>query len=205
VPKRRLAEDLVTTVQRILTGSSEDRAHSQLMHYLETSESVYVLANDLTLIKSLINHLQQELRCLPLADETERLRVGLALEEALKNAYYHGSLEVGASRGASDSHDFEERAQQRLWKEPYRDRIIRVTAKIARDEAVFVIHDEGPGFDVANLPSATALPDDEHGKGRGITLMRTIMDEVRFNAKGNEVTLVKKRVPEIVLPEGDDA
>src|SRR5262249_31382151 len=36
VPKRKLAEDLVPTVQRILLGSLEDRTHSQLMHYLES-------------------------------------------------------------------------------------------------------------------------------------------------------------------------
>src|SRR5262249_54220838 len=49
VPKRRLADDLVPTVQRILAGSLEDRAHSRLMHYLEEGELVFVLGNDLTL------------------------------------------------------------------------------------------------------------------------------------------------------------
>jgi anti-sigma regulatory factor (Ser/Thr protein kinase) len=29
--------------------------------------------------------------------------------------------------------------------------------------------------------------------GRGILLMRTFMDEVRFNDRGNEVTMVKRR------------
>ena len=32
--------------------------------------------------------------------------------------------------------------------------------------------------------------------GRGLVLMRSILDEVRFNAAGNEVTLVKRRVVE---------
>src|SRR5262249_49062295 len=124
VPKKNLAADLLTTVRRILTGSWEDRTHSQLMPYLETSESVFVLANDWALIKALVNHLQQMLRCLPLADETERLRVGIALEEALANAYYHGNLEVGATLGKTDRDAREQLARQRLLEAPYRDRRI---------------------------------------------------------------------------------
>jgi CheY-like chemotaxis protein len=198
VPKRNLAADLLPTVLRILTGSLEDRTHSQLMHYLETSESVFVLANDLGLIKALVNHLQQMLRCLPLADETERLRVGIALEEALMNAYYHGNLEIGATLGKADREACERLARQRLLEAPYRDRRIRVSAHVSRSEAVFVIGDEGPGFDVSQLPATADLPNDERGDGRGITLMRMIMDEVLYNAAGNQVTLIKRRARETV-------
>jgi CheY-like chemotaxis protein/anti-sigma regulatory factor (Ser/Thr protein kinase) len=199
VPKRRLAQDLLPTVQRILAGSLEDRAHTQLMHYLETSESVFVLANDLGLIKALVAHLQQKLRCLPLADETERLRVGIALEEALTNAYYHGNLEVGAVDGKADRQAHEQLAAERRFQTPYRERRIRVTAKVCRDEAVFVVRDEGPGFDVSRLPVAGGLLEVERGAGRGVVLMRTVMDEVRYNDAGNEVTLIKRRTPEAPL------
>jgi CheY-like chemotaxis protein len=196
VPKKRLADDLPPTVQRILLGSFEDRTHSQLMHYLETSEDVFVLANDLTLIQALVAHLQQLLRCLPLGDETERLRVGVALEEALTNAYYHGNLELGAARSTADRQACEQLARQRLDEAPYRDRRIRVSARISRTEAVFVIRDEGSGFDVSRLPTGADLPDDDHGAGRGVILMRSIMDEVIYNAAGNEVTLIKRRAPD---------
>src|SRR5262245_8068692 len=119
VPKRRLADDLPATVRRILLGSFEDRAHSQLMHYLETTESVFVLANDLAMIQALVQLVQEMLRCLPLGDETERLRVGVALEEALQNAYYHGNLELGPPGTEADRSAFEQLAQQRLTEAPY--------------------------------------------------------------------------------------
>jgi CheY-like chemotaxis protein len=192
VTKRRLADDLLPTAQRILLGSHEDRMHSQLMHYLESSEAVFVLRNDPGLIKALVAHVQQELRCLPLGDETERLRVGLALEEALTNACYHGNLEMGTP-GKSDREAFEQRARERLATAPYRDRKIHAMVRISRAEAVFVVRDEGPGFN----PSAISdVPDAARDTGRGIVLMRTIMDEVRYNAAGNEVTLVKRCVTE---------
>jgi CheY-like chemotaxis protein/anti-sigma regulatory factor (Ser/Thr protein kinase) len=200
VPKKRLPEDLLPTIQRILHGLVEDQEHPTLMHYLEKSEAVFVLHNDWALIKTLVRHLQQVLRCLALADETERLRVGLAVEEALANAYYHGNLEIGAGLNKTDRQVRETLARERTRNAPYRDRHIRVTAKVSREAAVFVVADEGPGFDVARLPKAVTLPDPESGAGRGIILMRIIMDEVRFNPSGNEVTLIKRR-----LPEADDS
>jgi anti-sigma regulatory factor (Ser/Thr protein kinase) len=193
VPKRRLADDLAPTVERILLGSLADRGDSHLMHSLERSELVFQLSNDVGQIKALVQLLQQMLRCLPLSDETERLRVGMALEEALTNACYHGNLEVGAALGPSERQAQQTLAQQRRFEEPYRDRLIRVVAHISREEAVFMIRDQGPGFDVAKL--AANRPDADRAGGRGIILMRTILDEVLYNDAGNEVTLLKRRTP----------
>jgi CheY-like chemotaxis protein len=205
VPKRNLAEDLATTVQRILLGSLEDRTHSQLMHHLETCEAVFVIDNDQVLMKCLVNHLQQMLRCLPLADETDRLRVGLALEEALTNAGYHGNLEIGELDSLPNRRALEDLVRQRQGELPYRDRRIRVTAKVSRDEAVFVIRDEGCGFDVSKLPTTVDLSEAGPAAGRGVILMRTIMDEVIYNDLGNEVTLIKRRAPEVLDDEDGTA
>ncbi len=203
VPKHRLAVDLLPTVQRILLGSWEDRTHPHVMHYLETCEEAFVLANDLALIKALVHHLQQLLRCLPLADEAERLRVGVALEEALTNAYYHGNLEIGATLGKAGRQAYDQLARQRLWEAPYRDRRIHVSVKISRTEAVFVIRDQGRGFEVARV-FAAALCDTQQGAGRGLILMRALMDEVRFNDAGNEVTLIKRRAPQTLQDEAGE-
>ncbi len=161
------------------------------MHALESSEASFVLRSDPALIRSLVRHLQEVLRCLPLGDETERLRVGVALEEALENACFHGNLEVASSPGPAGRRGLDERARRRQVEMPYAARRIFVRAKVTRVEAVFVVRDEGPGFDAARHADA-ALPDGEGASGRGIVLMRSVMDEVRYNAAGNEVTLVKR-------------
>jgi CheY-like chemotaxis protein len=204
VPKRKLADDLAPTVLRILLGAQADRAHSELMHHLERSEATFVLDNDPALIGALVSHVQQLLRCLPLADETDRLRVGVALEEALTNACYHGNLELGPASSAGDRRAYEDLAERRRWEAPYRDRRIHVTVRVSRSEAVFVVRDEGPGFDVAKLPAADALSA-ERGAGRGVTLMRALMDEVAYNTAGNEVTLTKRRAPEPAPDETERA
>ncbi len=196
VPKANLNKDLLPTVRRILEAADEDRAHPHMMHFLDFSDSRFVLRNDMALIKSLASHVQQMLRCMPLEDETERVRVGIALEEAMLNAYYHGNLEMGSRRAAPDREAYVRIANQRSFEPPYQQRRIRVHAKIDRDEAVFIIGDDGQGFDHAKLAYRADLSESEHAPGRGINLMRSIMDEVTFNDAGNEVTLIKRRAPD---------
>jgi anti-sigma regulatory factor (Ser/Thr protein kinase) len=79
-----------------------------------------------------------------------------------------------------------------LTEEPYRNRRIFVEAAVSRAEARFTIRDQGPGFDTSQLPDPATTVSHEKASGRGIILMRSIMDEVRYNAQGNEVTLVKR-------------
>jgi len=75
---------------------------------------------------------------------------------------------------------------------PYSGRRVRVTARIARDRAEFVVRDDGAGFDVGKLPDPTDPDNLAKCSGRGVLLVRMFMDEVRFNAQGNEITMVKK-------------
>jgi CheY-like chemotaxis protein len=192
VPKKNLVEDLVGTMDRVLAAAREDRTHSRLMHHLTDDKARFDLPSDLEMIRSLVAFLQHNLRCMPLGDETERLRVSIAVEEALKNAYYHGSLEVGTGIGWPERKAIDQIASERLQQEPFCDRRIRVRASVSRAEAVFVIRDDGPGFNHSKLSGSLSLESTVHSPGRGIVLMRTIMDDVRFNHKGNEVTLVKR-------------
>jgi CheY-like chemotaxis protein len=196
VPKRRLAEDLLDTVVHILAAAREDGRQSRLMYHLSQGDMEFELHNDLDLIRSLVSHLHQMLCCLPLGDETERLRVIIALKEALNNAYYHGNLEIGSQSAAADQSAYFAAAQARRLEAPYRDRKIHVRAKISRTEVMFVIRDEGPGFNPGQFDATSASGHFDGPNGRGITLMRTIMDEVRYNNRGNEVTLIKRSVPE---------
>jgi len=132
------------------------------------------------------------LRCVPLGDETERLRVGIALEEALSNALFHGNLELSSNNSHLDRKQYEQLAQDRFMQVPYCDRKIHVRVCISPSEAMFVIGDDGPGFEASiwNDDHAALLTDRSYG--RGILLMRSIMDDVSYNEKGNEVTLVKR-------------
>ncbi|HCR03934.1 MAG TPA: hypothetical protein DIU18_01960, partial [Gemmatimonadetes bacterium] len=52
------------------------------------------------------------------------------------------------------------------------------------------VTDEGAGFDPGGIPDPTSPDHLEKCSGRGLFLMRELMDEVHFNESGNQVTLV---------------
>jgi hypothetical protein len=51
---------------------------------------------------------------------------------------------------------------------------------------------EGPGFDTAILAAAADVASHDSAHGRGVMLMRSFTDDVRYNETGNAVTLTKR-------------
>jgi anti-sigma regulatory factor (Ser/Thr protein kinase) len=83
--------------------------------------------------------------------------------------------------------------QERMSQSPYRERKVYLDIAMTADEARYVIRDEGGGFDVSKVPDPGDPDVLERKGGRGLLLIQTFMDEVRFNETGNEVTMVKRR------------
>jgi CheY-like chemotaxis protein/anti-sigma regulatory factor (Ser/Thr protein kinase) len=193
VPKRAVGPELLETVRNVLALSSQQRIQSRLMQCMEHMQFRFVLGNDRQLLSSLVVYLQDAAAQLRLCDEANRMRIGVALEEALVNALYHGNLEVSSELRERDYDSYQALAEQRVSLAPYRERRIFVESSMTPAEARFVIRDEGNGFNPAELPDPTDPANLERVSGRGVLLMRTFMDEVSFNTRGNEVTLVKLR------------
>ncbi|QJX00033.1 response regulator [Frigoriglobus tundricola] len=195
VPKPRIVTELVAVVEQVLSVSQAADRRARVLSALSERVSQYTLTNDPALVSALVHVLREELIAFELCDATGATRTGIALEEALLNAVYHGNLEVSSNLKLGDDGAFERAVAVRRGEAPYRDRRVSVTAELTPFEATFVIADEGRGFDVAGLPDPTAPSNLERPLGRGVVLMRAFMDEVRYNSTGNRVTLVKHRDP----------
>lgn len=193
VPKRNLAHDLVDTIQEILEVASRGRREQMLLACLVATESRLELDNDVSTIPAVIGHLEESLARMRLCDETGRLQVSVALREALVNAIYHGNLEVSSTLLEQGGPGFDDLIARRRREDPYRDRRVHLTATETRDEATYVVRDEGPGFDFSSLPDPTDLANLEKPSGRGLLLIRTFMDEIRHNEQGNQLTMVLRR------------
>ena len=109
------------------------------------------------------------------------------------NALDHGNLELNSKLREDDDRIYYGLVKERRGKSPYQERRIFVTEFMSRGEAKFVIRDEGNGFDVSSIPDPNDPENMSKPSGRGILLMRAFLDEVTYNDKGNEVTLVKRR------------
>jgi serine/threonine-protein kinase RsbW len=105
-------------------------------------------------------------------DEDQRFHVAMAVREAAVNAILHGN-------------------------EYDPNRRIHVSLENTGKDLIITIADEGRGFDPDNLPDPLAEENLLHGTGRGIFLIRSLMDEVHFRHlnPGTELTLVKHLPP----------
>lgn len=194
VPKRRLGQELLDTVRRVLALSARQRGRSRLLGCLDRSDSSFVLRNDSTLFEPMISYLQEGVSQLGLCDEADCTRIGVALAEALANAMYHGNLAIDPCLRIQDEDAYWKMISQRTILEPYCDRRIFVNVAMSRSEALFVVRDQGRGFDPLALPDPTDPANLEKCSGRGILLMRAFMDSVIYNSVGNCVTLVKRAI-----------
>lgn len=117
--------------------------------------------------KAVIDELLAELSNLKWA-ENDLFGIHLAAEEALVNAIKHGNRN--------------DRSKQ-----------VHVLFQLSEEAIHVEIADEGAGFDPEEVPDPTDEENLEVPSGRGLMLMRTFMNQVEFNEKGNKVVMEKQR------------
>ncbi|MEO6588270.1 MAG: ATP-binding protein [Pyrinomonadaceae bacterium] len=72
------------------------------------------------------------------------------------------------------------------------EKLVRIIAEVSKDEARFTIEDEGEGFNVNEIPDPRNPENLFKTSGRGVLFIYNIMDEVRYNERGNRLTMIKK-------------
>ncbi len=128
-------------------------------------ELILELPNDIRSIENAVEYVMRH--CSTCGNYARRFNLNfrVGLTEALSNAMLYGN--------ASDP-----------------EKRVRVEVTIRVEEVAVRVTDQGVGFDPTTVPDPT-LPDNiSKSGGRGIFLMKSRMDEVRFNEPGNSVTLV---------------
>ena len=94
--------------------------------------------------------------------------IHMAMEEAIMNAIHHGN------QCADDKH-------------------VHVLIEISTDQFYSRVTDQGCGFDPDRVPDPTEEENLDKDSGRGVMLMKSFVDEVIYNDKGNSVELKKKK------------
>ncbi len=134
----------------------------------EPIEFAVELHSDLRSIEGTVGYLAQ--RCEEYGFQGSRLNLNfrVGVTEALANAMTYGSGGDPSKR-------------------------VRVEVSLSSAQVVVQVIDEGEGFDPGVVPDPTTPQNLESPGGRGIFLLRELMDEVRYNECGNAVRLVLHR------------
>ena len=130
-----------------------------------SDDLVLELPSDVRSIEHAVDYVMSA--CTTCSSHARRMRLNfrVGLTEALSNAMMYGN-----------GHDPAKRVR------------VEVTIEGARIEAR--ITDQGVGFDPNSVPDPTSPDNLLKSGGRGLFLMRQLCDEVSFNDRGNQVTLV---------------
>jgi serine/threonine-protein kinase RsbW len=137
--------------------------HNQTGPCLELERS---LPSEVAAISPFVDRLMLLLRkcgCVPQGESD----VEIALREALANAIIHGNHENPRKH-------------------------VHVRCRCQRDNVSIAVKDEGLGFDINKMPDPTTPENSGSIHGRGIYLMKALMDEVHFE-EGGVVVHMRKR------------
>ena len=124
------------------------------------------LSSQVAIVSPFVDQLMRFILKFRLADGSE-IDIEMALLEALANAVIHGNGDNSGKR-------------------------IYVTCRCYMDgEVSITVRDEGKGFDSISVGDPTLLENRLFTHGRGIYLMKTLMDEVTFEEGGAVVRMRK--------------
>jgi CheY-like chemotaxis protein/anti-sigma regulatory factor (Ser/Thr protein kinase) len=189
VPKRKLVGELREVIRRVLIAARSDWSNAEILRRVIESSSHIRIETSLRMVASLLQYARGIIQSTPGIPVEDHVRIGVAVEEAVMNAYYHGNLEVSSEFRDGESGKFHSLAKERCSQEPYCSRHIDLLTRLTPEKLTFVVRDEGPGFNVSALIDPTAPENLDRAHGRGVMLMHMFLDEVQFNDPGNEVTL----------------
>lgn len=73
-------------------------------------------------------------------------------------------------------------------------KIVEIVISYKTNELKIKVADEGPGFRPENIPDPTIPDNIEALNGRGVYLMSHLADKIKYNKKGNSVTITFKNI-----------
>lgn len=123
------------------------------------------LPNDLRAIERAVDYLIDRGQEIGFNHERLRLNLRVGLTEALANAMLYGNCRDPRKR-------------------------VRIEAQVSAGVLTVRVTDEGRGFNPALVTDPTLPRNRARAGGRGIFLIRKLMDRVEFNECGNSITMV---------------
>lgn len=175
-------------------GRASGYIEDSLGQYLFSERQTYFLANYITLSDQMSQRLTQHLHHYLTGDQIASIQMGL--REIIINAMEHGNLNITYEEKtrATKEGDYIKLFRERQADPGLKEKKVKIDYVLTASYVGFRITDEGPGFDHRSMlkQGASRANEERLSHGRGIQIARNEFDSLRYNRKGNQVTLVKK-------------
>ena len=185
--------ELQRTLDRVVSLQEGFHFSAYAMDHLLQETRTLEIGNDFTGLNRIIAFMTQDLPSYGILNQEQLFRMNMLLKEAIENAIFHGNLELRSEMRRENPELFYKTAAQKRDIDPYKDRKLILQYDISRNSAKYVVRDEGKGFVHADLLDPADPDNLLRIEGRGLIMIMNFMDEVFWNDRGNEVTMVRYR------------
>lgn len=184
--------DLIQQIRAVAEYRREAARSTLTTPFLEEETKLFRIPSGDERYLPLINQVTLQLPSILPEEEILNLKIGI--EEMIVNAVEHGNLGISFAEKAAaiEAGTLRELLAERL-KGAGAAKVVTVASRLTRERFEITISDGGEGFNWRALPGVEAGNLLAYS-GRGIFLTKIYFDEVRYNERGNEVTLVKLRM-----------
>ena len=185
--------ELQRTLDRVVSLNEGFHSNAYAMDHLLQESRTLEIGNDFEDVNRIVAFMTQDLPSFGILEQSQLFRMNVMLKEALENAIFHGNLELNPEMRRDNPILFYETAKRKMDIDPYNNRKLLLQIDISRNSAKYLVRDEGKGFAHSDLLDPKDPENLPRIKGRGLLMIMNFMDEVFWNERGNEMTMVRYR------------
>jgi len=185
--------DSENSEEKEILGNASTVLEDSLQKYLNSENQEFTIGNYLVNLEEVTIRITRNLKKF-LPNGTSKM-IKIALREIILNSIEHGNLGITfeeKSKAQAENRYFE-LLKKRQTDTEHLGKKIKIAYSLNEKILKYTITDEGKGFDHKALMKKFNDIANENflTHGRGISMALSIFDEINYNDKGNEVTLIK--------------
>ncbi|MBU3918033.1 response regulator, partial [bacterium] len=182
-------DPLLVTLDKIESLRKNKQGMAKVSEFYEANVQ-FSIPSKLEYIKSLIPILQGHYKYLCEFYRKDIHSIASCIFEAVRNAILHGNLELDSEARKLPAKEFSSLIRKRESTPEFINRKVIIRAELNQKHLKFEVEDQGKGFDTASLPDFKD-PESPMPDRKGLFIVYSNMDEVRWNEAGNCLTMIK--------------
>jgi len=186
------AESIRKVLQAVMRSRSMLVDSTSLYTFRDNPTGEIYIQNNIAQAEQLANQISSFLYESNRIDKNKYYSINMGLSELLINAIEHGNCEISFSDKSTlleQGINMVDHVKKLAQSDAFKDRTVKLRYEIHEDKSLWEITDMGSGFDVSKY----TIMDQNRlflSHGRGIMMAKNSSDELYYNEKGNQVTLV---------------